>query len=640
MLSGFFLYLFISAYIFFALYYLLTKKYSQNYSFVDRILGTFVFAAAQIILSEIALGFSLKLVSLNLLLVNLVVSTVVLLLAGVSCNELLRQIREIRSSLAGFLALVIRHKVLMIICVLAFAQVLWWTFLVYLLPPYAWDAMTYHLPKVAHILQSNGIQEFNAGYIFVNVYPFNIELIFLWNVIYLGNDVLVDGTQVIFALLGVLAIYGIARKVGVKPQNAAFALIFLFVPIVIQQATTCYIDIAVSSLSVIAVNFLLLKDKPKINLIILGITIGILLGAKGSFILPSLLFSLIILLLILREMKAEKDTDGSRFVLFGERFLRDCCFYVIPILLLGGTWYIRDWILYGNPVAPVNVSLFGKTIFEGSRSLADISQNTPTFTDPQAIISSWLERSSPGVKWNHAYYNYDVGRGGFGPMFPILLLPSIVFSIFIGIKKGWRSYLVIAAVFILAFLVIPMNWWSRFTIFFCAFGVLAFTVMMEHLPKTKLVSLIAVPVIVFTMVAGNANPYYSAEKFVDLFHIPLTERRSTDFCVNCGNYTGLFQKMSEKSEITILFTDVPNRHSYLLWDSNFTNTVERIPEYYASYGEFIDYIEEFGKCEILTTDDSDIAVYCDADEPGLEPVYQIENWRLISYDGEDNVQED
>jgi hypothetical protein len=98
--------------------------------------------------------------------------------------------------------------------------------------------------------------------------------------------------------------------------------------------------------------------------------------------------------------------------------------------------------------------------------------------------------------------------------------------------------------------------------------------------------------------------------------------------------------MSEKSGITILFTDVPNRHSYLLWDSNFTNTVERIPEYYASYGEFIDYIEEFGKCEILTTDDSDIAVYCDADEPGLEPVYQIENWRLISYDGEDNVQED
>jgi hypothetical protein len=224
------LYLFISAYIFFALYYLLTKKYSQNYSFVDRILGAFVFAAAQIILSEIALGFSLKLVSLNLLLVNLAVSTVVLLLAGMSRNELLRQLREIRGSLAGFLALIIRHKVLMIICVLALAQVLWWAFLVYLLPPYAWDAMTYHLPKVAHILQSNGIEEFNAGYIFVNVYPFNIELIFLWNVIYLGNDVLVDGTQVIFALLGVLAIYGIARKVGVKPQNAAFALISSLFP--------------------------------------------------------------------------------------------------------------------------------------------------------------------------------------------------------------------------------------------------------------------------------------------------------------------------------------------------------------------------------------------------------------------------
>jgi hypothetical protein len=57
-------------------------------------------------------------------------------------------------------------------------------------------------------------------------------------------------------------------------------------------------------------------------------------------------------------------------------------------------------------------------------------------------------------------------------------------------------------------------------------------------------------------------------------------------------------------------------------------------------GQFIDYIEEFGQSRILTTDDSDIAKYCGASEPGLELIYQVENWQLISYSGEDNVQED
>lgn len=376
MLLGFFLYVLITAYIFFAPYYLLTKKYSQNYSFVDRLLGAFIIAASQIILTEVALGFAFKLVSLNLLLLNFGVSTCILIFTGISRKELLRQSIEARKSLASFFTLVFRHKVLLVIFVLAVVQICWWAFQVYLLPPYAWDALTYHLPKVAHILQSNGIEEFPAGYIFVNTYPFNIELIFLWNVIYLGNDVLVDGSQVVFVLLALLAIYGIARKVGVKPQNAAFAMIFLFVPIVIQQATTCYIDIAVSTVFLIAVNFLLLKDKPKINMILLGSAIGVLLGAKNSFILPSLVLSLILFLLILRELRAEKSLGNRRSLLIGRRFLEDLGMYIIPILLLAGIWYVRDYLLYGNPVAPVKVTFFGKTLFEGSYTLSDIAQGT------------------------------------------------------------------------------------------------------------------------------------------------------------------------------------------------------------------------------------------------------------------------
>ena len=297
MLLGLLSYILISLYVFFAPYYLLTKKYSQSYSFADRLLGAFVLGISQIIITEVSLGFALKLTSFNLLLLNIAVSTCILIFAGISRKELIKQFRELKRSLASFLNLVSGHKILLIIFVLAVVQVCWWAFQAYLFPPYAFDALMYDLPKVAHILQSGGIEEFQAGSIYVNTYPFNIELLFLWNVIYLGNDILVNGTQIVFALFAVLAIYQTARRVGVKPEHALFAMIFLFIPIVVQQATTCLIDLATCSLFLIAVNFILLKDRPKINMLILGLLIGIMLGAKYSLALPSPVIFLAVLFL-------------------------------------------------------------------------------------------------------------------------------------------------------------------------------------------------------------------------------------------------------------------------------------------------------------------------------------------------------
>lgn len=225
-------------------------------------------------------------------------------------------------------------------------------------------------------------------------------------------------------------------------------------------------------------------------------------------------------------------------------------------------------------------------------------------------------------------------------MFPILLLPSIAFALFISLRKGWRRYLLIAVLFILAFLLMPMNWWSRFTIFFCAFSVLSFAVMMEHLPNKKAIFVIALPIIVFTMIAGNAYRPYTPETLVDFLHRPLSERQSSALCARCGTNTELFQKISERPGTTILYTDVPDDHSYHLWDSSFTNTVINIPKYYANYEEFMDYIEKFGESRILTTDDSDIAKYCGSNETKLQLIYQRDKWLIISYIGDDDVQKE
>jgi hypothetical protein len=427
LLLRFIWYIAITAYVFFSPYYLLTKKHSQLYSFSDRLLGAFTIGIAQIIITEATLGLALILESRNLFLLNLAVSTGFLLYAGMARKELGRQLEEAGKSLAGFFNLVWKHMTLRVICVFFLLQTVWWAFMIYLFPPYAWDALAFHLPKVTCILQSHGIEVFPAIPVFINTYPFNAELLFLWNVIYLGNDILVDGTQAVFALVSVLALYGIARKCGVKPQYAAYVMLFLFIPIVIQQATTCYIDIIVSGLLMIAVNFMLLKDRARINLLILGMAVGMMLGTKYSYILPGLIVSLAALFLIVRDRKIELARSGNRTWL-PWILLADCLIYLLPILVLGGTWYGRNYLLFGNPLAPIEINIFGATVFPGFSKPADYTFNTPILFDAPTVFKVWLERAIPSPFWDEPYYTLGTGRGGFGPLFFIVLLPSLLFS--------------------------------------------------------------------------------------------------------------------------------------------------------------------------------------------------------------------
>jgi hypothetical protein len=641
MLLGFLEYISITIYIFLVLYYFLTKRYSKSYSFVDRLLAAFVFGISQILITEIVLGFALQLVSLNLFLLNLGISTLILVLAGISRQEISRQLKEIREKIAALFTTLLRHKILALLFILCVIQVAWWSFQVYLFPPYTWDALWFHLPKVAYAVQSGGIEIFPVGDAWVNTYPYNSELLSVWNVIYLGNDILINGTQIAFALCAVIAIYGIARKVGVKPHNALYAMIFLFVPIVIQQVTTSYTDIIISSLLIVAVNFLLARDKPKVNLLIIGATIGIILGSKYLFILPSLLISLILLLLILWEVKRENNTKNYLSILFHKRFLGDIGLYLVPVLFLGGVWYIRNLILFGNPVAPITVTIFGQTLFAGPRIYTDLVHDTKVLVHIPTLINVWLERVGISY-WNEPYYSYVSGRGGFGPMFPILLLPGIVLSIIFACKRRARRYLLISVIFILAFLVVPLDWWSRYTMFFCGFGILSFTVIMEYSEKPKTIALITLPVIILTLMLGTVHFFYTPGNVSDFINRPLSERQSPDFlALHWPSYTTeMYQELWREPGDTILYTDAPHNWNYALWNSDFSNNVIRIPRFYKDYETFIDYIQEFGKSQIVTTDGTEIIRYYRDHPSEFQVIHQQDNWWVISYTGDNNDQED
>jgi hypothetical protein len=198
-----------------------------------------------------------------------------------------------------------------------------------LLEPYTGDALQYHLPKIAHWVQSGrfvwGINQdprvwFSAGF----------ELIETWWVVFLHHDALIELGGVEMALVASGAVYTLAESMGGRPGLAG--VLYLFIPAVILQATSCGNDLAVAAL----------------------ILAGYALVAAGA---PRPIQALPLLLVAgVKATGAFAALGVIAFALFRERppkLPRWATAAVTGVgLLLAGFWYVRNLIVAGHPLYP------------------------------------------------------------------------------------------------------------------------------------------------------------------------------------------------------------------------------------------------------------------------------------------------
>ena len=382
------LFLFSSWYIF-----LFSKK--ELISFVDRIIGTSVLALSQIILSALILGVLFnKLYAFPLFTLNIFVSAVILIITVFSLKKtdsgnkqvfFAAIIYEWKDKISNLFKLLKGDVIVCCLFGLLVLMICWTIMLGYLFPSYTWDALWYHLPIVGYIMQSGAIQEVpNYSFInqWINMFPKNIELFFLWNIIFLENDVITDLSQLFFTLAGVVTIYSIALKVGVKSKYALYSsFLFFFTPVMILQSTTNYVDVATSVLFLIAINFLMIDSfetggeskgeanylqQRKYYLILAGLTTGILLGAKSSApLFVGILSSVIVVQESIKLWSSYKSDSKDTCCQLGKSLKIFFVYFLPPVLLLGAYWYIKNWVLNNNPVYPMHISFLGNTIFEG-----------------------------------------------------------------------------------------------------------------------------------------------------------------------------------------------------------------------------------------------------------------------------------
>jgi hypothetical protein len=156
---------------------------------------------------------------------------------------------------------------------------------------------------------------------------------------------------------------------------------------------------------------------------------------------------------------------------------------------------------------------------------------------------------------------------GFGPIWFIFALPSIIYFTLRSLKNSDKVNLFLILISILMFLLHPSNWWTRYTIFITALGAVSIGYLMQHLSQfTKYIIQCAlillalytgVTSIAYTNFAGY---YYNGNK------VPL-EKRSIGTLYNPEyNFADNLAKNSVIAHSPMTFT-------YSLFSSNFKNKV-------------------------------------------------------------------
>jgi len=382
-------------------------------------------------------------------------------------------------------AAVRRHPWEAALVALAAIALAWQAVVALVLPPFAYDAISYHLTIVGS-WYAHGDVSVPALSACCGHYPANAETVFTWPVVLLGNDALVDTVQIAFALLGAVAVAGIARSAGVRRAGAVAAgALFVVTPIVLTQAPTAFVDVAIGAMVLAAVHlvvrFAVTGRWP--FLIPAGLATGFVLGTKGIGALwGGALITLIVAILVGRVWRRLMTRRAA---------VAGAAGFVALCAAMGAFWYVRNWVDTGNPVYPFRVEVAGRTIFDGPESPKDAVWDTPDHARvawPVALARSW---SHDLHFWDHPPYDYQENNGGLGPVWVWLGLPLLV-PVGIWLVRRRNAATLFLAVTALVLVLQPFRWWSRFTLALPAAGAVAIVLAVSVAPRRWMAGVVRV----------------------------------------------------------------------------------------------------------------------------------------------------
>lgn len=369
-----------------------------------------------------------------------------------------------------------RHPWVSALVLLAASALAWEAFVALVLPPYAYDALTYHLTTVATWVQHHNLAPTKLS-LCCGYYPDGAELLVAAPAVLLGSDAIVGLTQVFFAVLGAVATAGIARTAGVSRAAAAAAgALFVLTPIVLTQAPTDYVDVTQAAVAVAGLHACLRfeRDGSRGHAVVTGLSAGVLLGTKGT---GALWAAVLLLALGVAAWRVARRRQCRRREIAGQPALA-----VSICVILGCWWYVRNVADHGNPLYPFAVRVFGVTLWAGPINPQAVLTRPDSGAGSPWPVPTALSWASDLDFWHQGAYDYQERLGGLGPVWSWLGLPLLLVMSVVLVRRRNPAIIAVAAV-AATFIAQPYQWWSRFTMPLAALGAVAVAFAVDFVPR-------------------------------------------------------------------------------------------------------------------------------------------------------------
>lgn len=232
--------------------------------------------------------------------------------------------------------------------------------------PLDYDSLAFHLPMMLEWVKTGNIWDvfYSAFAAPLGFYPSNGELFALWFFLPFRDDVAVNLMNFpLFFLVGV-SVYSLARRIGISSMFSFLVTgMLIWLPINFRQTGSTMVDMLFTFGFVVALYFLieLWQERKLSDFLLCGAGLGIFFGTKYLGLPYSVLPAVLVIGYVLWHSYKKSF----------KRPITALSLFFAGMISGGGIWYIRNWVVSGNPLFPVDVNLLGYKVFSGYPGVSD-----------------------------------------------------------------------------------------------------------------------------------------------------------------------------------------------------------------------------------------------------------------------------
>lgn len=276
-------------------------------------------------------------------------------------------------------------------------------------PELSIDGQLYHGPILASIIESGTLWNWNT----VNQYFYYTDLTASGGVNFAtitGETLFDNGIQIPYLLIITLVIvWALGKRFKSLYLRLSLAFLIISAPVIWLQPRILYVDLAYGTAVAASILFIVFLDSHRVpEVLALGISLGAVIASKPAGLLTG--SALLLIALAVHLYRNFQARTLSRSIVF----------LIIPSAL-GGSFYLRNFVAFSNPLYPVTID-FGPIHFPGIIDLSVFtSGNRGNGLLDVSRLYNFAHNLVHGSKFGVEKLDYDPREGGFGYI-PLVLL--------------------------------------------------------------------------------------------------------------------------------------------------------------------------------------------------------------------------